>query len=669
MIEIQKEIKFDEAYILYNNRKYYGLHYKTERVYDKKIDFSKISKTLNYYSMEADSIGYLDEANKDYNTNIVTLEEYPLDYFGISFPLYDNNEVIGSIAFFKKTSLLEMELSFECLKLLSTIINSRLVLNFKLENVKLNNSKLYYLKDNMTFGIKEEMDGFIKLSDVSTKILDTFETLDLDSYYHLMKPNDELNYKKLHNEIYDDIDNKISNKEYIIEYDIKVNDGYKRIEEKIYPLLDDGNLYLLSIINDITNRNKEKQELIGLAYQNPISKQQTEVKLMIDLDKYVDDKKLALAIISINDFNMYEDIYGYNLKNQLVLLVGEAFKNAILDDFNVSLYHLGEDKYAILFKNTNDKRLIDSKLNLFFNKVLKFIEEKKSSILLNLVFTAGVYRVGKNTTLKNNGEILTNALDALREADRFYDKHSINHYDSQIHALKFKENYLMVLISKEIENNKIKLGYKQIIDIHKNTLYGYMIKLDFDFDHEITDEKIREIILKKKLSSFVLMHSLGKLAKEMKIFYNEFKVLINMFIEVLNDNDIDEKLIEYAKSAVEHYNINPKYITFVVNTSSNNKYISILRNIGFSICSKNIVDIYSNSSDFIFNDFKSLPKESLNEILDICKKHKILHILSGIDTKEDKNYALENGFDLIYGNVYKNIKQIDKVIESLNKKK
>ncbi|MBQ3254095.1 MAG: hypothetical protein IJA65_06005, partial [Acholeplasmatales bacterium] len=313
MINLCKSFPIEEAYVLYYKRSYLGLHYKKERAYDKRLSFDDVDGTLNYASMEYDDEEFLDQSQQDYKKNIVTGKDYEEDMYGIAIPIHDSLQTIGSISFISKESFLDKEMTYEAIKLIVSMLNSRLLLSLKQDEIEFNNKKLFFLRDKMSSGLKEEIDGYLHFSEQAMKILGVLEDLSEADYLLNMKPNDILEYKRIHEEIYTLLSENLE-----LEYDYNKNGTWIRVKERYYPMYSDGIIYIFSLIDDISNEAKDKKDLIDLAYKNPISKLQTEVKLVIDLENHCQNGKMSLCITRINDFELYKDLYGYNFGKQLI---------------------------------------------------------------------------------------------------------------------------------------------------------------------------------------------------------------------------------------------------------------------------------------------------------------------------------------------------------------
>ena len=655
MIEITKVFKIEEAYILDSSTNLKGMHYKKERVYDKKITINDISDTLNLASFEGESEFFLDQSERKYNRSIITFENYPDDYYGFSLPLRNDNDVIGSIAYLSSEPFLADEMAYEGLKMVTSILNSRLLLCLEKEKILLNNQKLFFLRENMSLGIKEEMEGYIHLSKNASKLLSLYEDISIDDFYIHIPTNSLIEYKNLRNQLYGGLN------EASLEYDFNKDNETIRIKESFYTLMVEGTISIISILEDITKYDKEKNELIKLAYTNPITKLDTEIKLMVDLRDLFNSKRMALAVLKVHDFKLYEELYGFNFKRQLELAIGNSLKEAIADDFYAKVYHLGEDLYAISIKNVNDKRLIDSKIRQFVEFASKSLH--KLSNKLNIVFDAGIYRLGKNSTLDDPSLILSYAFEALTDAANLnIPGHHICHYDNEEMKNRFRENNLVTAISEAIDTNDLNLVYQQIVDIENKKVFGYYTYINLD-SSELLYEELMKVVRRRNLESRVNQYSINQLFTELKTLYIKSKYIFPVFIEI-NEELLDRSSFEYLKERAQYYKISPSFISLVVK-SADNPYVNALRQLGYKICSMDILDIYRNNLDYFVYDYRTVGVDGAKEIAELCLKHNVKVIAGGVDEEEDITKARDNQFKLVFGRFYKRTRTMNELINKL----
>ena len=240
----------------------------------------------------------------------------------------------------------------------------------------------------------------------------------------------------------------------------------------------EGTIHILSLIDDITKENYDKNKLLSIAYTNPISKLDTEYRLLIDLESIYSKRQLSLSVIDVYDFDIYEELYGYLFSKQLVYAIGKSFKAAISKYFDIKLYHLEKSTFALLMENINDKRSIESKLNSFFEFVHNDISKINSRV--SIYFKAGVYRMSKNVNIEKANIILDNAKEALNNSRVYGLSHSITHYDGEEMRKSFNKKALITHISECIDHGNLAINYSQIVNLKSVDVHGYKLKLGID---------------------------------------------------------------------------------------------------------------------------------------------------------------------------------------------
>lgn len=652
-IELTKEYKIDEVYILYYDKKYLGLHYKKERAYDKLIDIDEITNTVNYVSYLNDKEVFLNKNDRVYNQNILTNLEYDENINAFAMPLHNDVGVIASIAFISYDDFLNQDLCYEALKLLSNIISVRL--NMEIKNNQLEYQNLIKLKvlENFPNGIKIYANDYIHFNDNAINMTGAIENMKFLDYVYMIDKEYQAKYRQIHN---DTLNHQHDNE---ITYTI-TNDGITNyIKESMYPLVYDNSIYILSILENKTAEIEEKNNLKDIAYLNPISKVNTELKLILDINEIINEDYYSIISLEVIDFKLYEDLYGINFTNQLIYALGLKLKEAIQGEYSFSLYHLDRDRFVFLAKDIIDKRVLQSKLVLILSNASKNLDNLNKR--LKILFNVGVYKKGKGINILEPYEALNYALDALNDAKMMDDiKTHIAFYDNELSKKRFYDNNLVTTISEGIDKGKIAISYQQIVNLTNKSLYGFMLKLTLD-SYEIEYDKMYEVIKRKNLVKEMDKYLIINAFKELKMLKDSIGYAL--FYLPLHEELFCDFNINFFKKQLTFYKINPKYIVLIFN-KCNIKYIKELKQLGFLIATTNIFDIYLDSVDYLFYDYNLGGLDSIKDIYDLVKLHDKEIIINNVNTKEDMLYMKNNNFDLIYGNYYKNVKRIKDIIES-----
>ena len=658
-MEINKSFGILEMYLLYSKVDLVGLHYKMERAYDKKPIRDEIKDTLNYASYIYDAEMFLDDNDRKYNINIVNKEEYPMDIYGYSLPLHNSVGVIGSILFISDRDFVSDENVYESLKLITKVFNTRLIFEIDNEAVKYNNQKTFFIIDNMAQGIKEESNGYIHLNENAREILGTLEDLTISDFINGMEREYQSEYKRINNEINELLSTNIS-----FEYKYrKDKDSYVYVKEIFYPIMMDGNLVIFSLIEDITNYKNEKKELLDLAYTNPISKKNTELKLLMDL-KEINDIPYALAIIEVDDFKLYSDLYGFNFTNQLIYALGDKLEEAIKNEFRLSLYHLERDRYAILFKDFNDKRVVDSKLKFILINVSKSLHSINSRV--NLIFNVGAYKVNRGEEIAVDS-VISYCLDALNDAVLLdTDCNHICHYNSQLSKVRFYNNNLVTTISEAIDKNKLGINYQQIVNLENLSVYAYFIKMTLD-NYEVDYNKLIEIAKRKNLIKDIDRYLISNAIIDLKMLYDKYKGFFNVILPIHKEY-IDEASVKRLSTLINHYKVNPNFIIILCDDFIGIENIMVkYKELGIKVATRNLVDVLTGIPNILMYDYHNKVSNSSNDVMELVKKYNCLIIFDEINEKNDIIYAKDNNFGLVYGKYYKRLKRMKNIIEDLAK--
>ncbi len=655
MIELSKFIFFEEAYVLYYNHSYAGIHYKKERAYDKRLDYSMIENTINFLAIAQEQEVYLDLKSTEGLKNIVTQGDYETVFYGISLPLFKEDICYASIAFFSSSPFLEKDMAYETLKLVVQMLHHALATELKQNEIRTSNKKMFFIYEHMSSGIKELMEGHIHLSYQAKEILGSLEDLTEEDFKAHIHASDIARYEAL----VEDTKKYVSINQ-SIEYRYKKNQDYIFIKETFFPYYEKGIMSLYSLIEDHSMVKKKEDELYQIAFTNPVSKLDSEVKLGMDIKECLKHRKLSLAILDIHDFKLYEELYGINFANQLIYAIAEEFKIYFLSNFNVSLYHLGFDRYAILFKDTNDKRSIDAMLLKSFDTVSKNLNILNDRIKLYL--NCGVYRVSKSASLEDPNKVIDYAYDALNDAKRVATlEHHISHYDSEAAKLRFNENQLVTHISEAMDHNRLGILYKQLVDIEKKEVFAYVAHISLD-NYDIDYSYMKQVIERRNLEELINKYVISSCSKELRLLHDTSKATIPILVS-LTSKTIQANLVSFIEAQNSFYKMTKHLIFYYA--SGLVPQLEELHSLGYKVASSNIMDVLKQTIDFFIYDIAQLGMTPLSELKALCENKKVELIVSNVSTKEELMELSKEGIQYVYGSYYKKSIRMKKVIEKL----
>lgn len=656
MLELIKFVPFEEAFILYYDRQYLGIHYKKERAYDKRLEFDKIEDTLNFLAIAQEQEAFLNLQSTEGTKSIVT--QLPLEnlFYGLAIPLSNEDNCYGSIAYFSSTPFLDQDLTYEVLKLVSQMLNHALLYELRQNEIRQSNKRMFFIYENMSSGSKELMDGHIHLSSQAKEILGSIEDLSEQDYMVHIHPSDVAKYEAVLTNVKKNLAINQG-----LEYRYKKNKDYVYIRETFFPSYEKGKISIYSLLEDCSTLKNKEESLYQIAYTNPISKLETEVKLGIDIQENMNHRKLSLAILDIHDFKLYEELYGINFANQMIYAIALEFKSYFASQFNVKLYHLGFDRFALLVIDTNDRRSIDHLLLKSFIQVSNQLSMLNSRI--KLYFNCGVYRLSKSAIVEDPNKILDYAYDALADAKAIHTlEHHISHYDSEAAKLRFNENQLVTHISEAIDHNHLGMLYKQLVNIKDKEVYAYVAKVSLD-NYDIDYSHMKKVIERRGLEELINKYMISSCSKELRMLYEASHATIPILVS-LNPKTLSANLVPFVETQNNFYKTTKNLIFYY--ESGQSMELNQLKSLGYKVASSNLMDVVQGRIDYFVYDIKKYSIGSIEEILSLCKEKDVLLIASNVTTKEELLQVDEKDVTYVYGSYYKKSIRMKKVIEKVS---
>lgn len=655
-IELTSFLPLEEAYVLYYHNQYVGLHYKKERAYDKKLNFDDIEDTLNFLSINLEQEVFLDKDAKNGLKDIVTSKYYEEIPYAVCFPLLKEDMYFGSIAFFAREEFLQKEMCYETLKLISQMLNARLISDISYQELRQENKRMFFIYEHMSSGVKEMIDEHIHLSKQAVDILGCLEDMTTKDYEAHIISSDLAEYRKCVEEICKTLDDRK-----FFEYHFKRQGKWIKIKETFYPSYENGRICIYSLIEDISRYEQVHEELKKLAYTNPISKLESILKLKIDLEAELENKKLSLCILDVPQFNLYTMLYGIHFSNQLIYAIALELKRIFEEDYLVSIYHLEGHQYAILCRDQNDKRIIDAMLHKKLDLLKNNLHLLNSR--LNLFFDCGIYRLAKNAPQMDAEKIISYAYEALEDANRLTEQeHHICHYDGELAKRRFNENQLITHISESIDHGKIGLAYQQVANIKQSEIFAYYAHLSLD-NYDVDEQYMKQVIKSRCLEEMLDKYAISNASKEIKMLRDNVRASIYIFVEI-SPKTLRQNLLSFIEQQNHYFKTTKNNLVFVVEDASH-PIVQELHKAGYLVSSRRVMDVYQENISYFIYDLKVNGLNLLNELSSLCQTKNIPLIVENVEKKEEITSILELPVEYVYGDYYKKKIRMKKLLDKL----
>lgn len=531
-----------------------GYHYKKERVYEKLFDDIALKGTASLELIENSRKLYIvDVSTSLFDKNIITGKPYTDEFKTlIGFTLTRNDRRIGSIVYLFKTNDFEDKLIYETLRMLTQMLLVQLnkSLDYK-DQDKVTRAK-NYIYDMQSGGVKIEIDHLIELNQGAMDLFGIkHKKIEASEYVNLIDARDAKNYKEVYSAIY----NRECNEAELFYH---INNKYIK-EEITVDRSDITRIY--SVISDMSMFEKREQKLLDKLYYDDTSKLKTKSLLFEDIKKILDTKKFALAIIAVKNYKMFRDIYGYEFVSDLTKLLGRELLK--LENNEMTIYHLEDDEFVVLFKAINDLRSVKS-------KVLKILDTLKSSLVdfnyrLKVALKAGIFRYTKAMRILDISKIISFASEGL--IDAMEDEDDISVYDSDSVAMRFKESQKLLYISEAIDNREIPIYYKQVCNLKSDEILFYMPRLNLK-NFDIEEEYFETVIQKRGIAENMDRYILKEVLNEMKTFHSDSSLYFKVIIPIHRSTISSKMFPSYLERYLKFYKIPSELITFVVKNDS-----------------------------------------------------------------------------------------------------
>ena len=630
-----------------------GFHYKVSRVYEKTFTDEMIKDTpfeeLLSNSTKLLLINIKESLwDKDIITNMPYSEEFKTV---IGFRLYRNDTPIGAILYNFKTSEFKDVFIYETLKILTMVLNVH-INNLYDEYDKSKTNMMYeFITKHAHSGIKVEVDREIKLNESARLLLGINQSnIDFSEYLSKIDSKDVALYKEIYRRIYERETNEGTlyyhiNGRYVKE-DIMVNTS--------------SVLEIYSIITDETAGEVRKEYLESKAYNNDISKLKNKSMLYLDIENVLDTKKFALVLFSVDDYKTYFDIYGYKFADDLTLLLGKILKK--IEDNKMSIYHLDNDKFMILFKDNNDLRAIKHKTSLILDTLKREAFEVNPRLKLKL--KAGIFRYTKAMSVTDVRKIINYASEALIDArDNDLDFAT---YDNKNALNRFRDSQIILYCTEAIDTRELKINYKQFVNTKEGTIDYYVPRanlVQFDCDEKYFYEVVSKRDIKKMFDKYIINETL----LEEKTFYEKTKVYFPIMIPIHKSFLMDKRFKAYLEQKLKFLKIPSKLLSFEIiddndidNILDIRLYLSALEiklaSKSFDLVTKNKLDIFICDK----NNYNLVLAKALKSSLDELN---IDFYMSNVNSKTDIKKIEEIGINTITGDILRDNSTIDSLIE------
>src|SRR5690554_2845798 len=536
-IEIDKKYQFSDV-ILYANNYFESnfFHYKKGRLYDKKVIDFYIENTIIRETLELKKAVFGDPEYLNSTKDVLT-QKSSLDDIKYLYAIYINKDTV--LTFYLDEVIKDPGLIYELLSGISIIINLRLL--DEVNNKTLNNESKY-LKDiinnpvmpmrRMTIGRSSYNKGAVDLFNIDPK-------LHIELFLREVELEDAKNYQKVIERLF-----SYPNETNVIKYSFQD----LIIIEYLFAVKLNDEVTIFSYFIDTTKNYETEEKLTMKANFDSETGLKNKNCFEENTNKYFNEKT-TFVLIELNE--SIRNIYGNERLNKFFIEFSQATKK----HFNENEIYRYDFNQLLLVLNYNDVRTVNNTLNNYFN----VINHLDSNILKYEPFNAnaGVLRYPVVTTEKNLDKIyryLDIALNKAKLLKKDYIDFTFRYYEEDVF-----EQEVIDYLNEAIENKKLSIRFKQIINLEHNRVANYEseiylpnLKIDSKYLINIAKKRNKLIDLEyyhlELVASF--LHEIDKVTN----------YLINIILPISAETFLSNEFENHFTATLKKYKIPAEFI-------------------------------------------------------------------------------------------------------------
>ena len=429
-------------------------------------------------------------------------------------------------------------------------------------------------------------------------------------------------------------------------------------------------LIILSIcIYIVISNNRKQKQLFEYAYIDPVTKRGNIYYFRKNGQEILEKRKQKqtptkqyIAILDINKFKMINKAYGYKTGDTILKGIGDELERILGKESLIARY--SNDYFSVLFEyNENIQKIL--------NKMVRNIENLKiEDNVYNLSVNIGIYQLTEEDS--NISEAMDKAIIAhsASKGDVF-DKFHI--YDKKMEKELEKESKIEHEMNTALANEEFKVYYQPKVYTKNETLYGAEALVRWEHNGKmILPSEFIPLFEKNKFILKLDLYIFEQVCKDMNAWKEKYGKVPVVSVNVSREHFLEEHFLEKYMLIASKYGVDTNKIDLEITESATIEagidiigIMNKMKALGFLISIDDFGTGYSSLStlqdmpaDILKIDKSFVDRIGKNEknmidyILTMAKELKLITIAEGVEKKEQRDYLLEKGCDIIQGYYY-----------------
>ena len=434
----------------------------------------------------------------------------------------------------------------------------------------------------------------------------------------------------------------------------KRKDGeFYYVNISIKPILDENKniIEYIAIRHEITDLIHKTEELEKNLREDSLTKEGNRFKLLEDIKQF---KKPSLALLDINRFGDINDFYGYEIGDEVLVMVAKIFREHTENKY--SLCRIYSDQFAILADNDEREHFI---------RFIKHIVDSISLTPLNIKGKEIYIQMTYSISFEERNELKRTANTIKRYSKSNKD---IVVYDKNLGIEKIHEKNILWTskLKKAFESDNIVPYYQAIYNLKTEKIEKYEALVRLIDEDKIAISPFYFLDVAKKSKQYLKLTKVV-IKKSFEYFKDkDYEFSINLTLEDITNKNISSYIIEMLKE----YNIASKVVFEIVESEGIqdftyvNNFIDRVKELGCKIAIDDFGSGYSNfeyliklNADYIKIDGSLIKDILLNKnnqeivitIVDFAKRQGFKTIAEFVSSKEIFDKVKELGLDYAQG--------------------
>jgi diguanylate cyclase (GGDEF)-like protein/PAS domain S-box-containing protein len=428
------------------------------------------------------------------------------------------------------------------------------------------------------------------------------------------------------------------------------------------------------LYEDITERKRTEEQLITLANYDILTGLPNRTLFIDRLENYIDlakrnNQMISVMFIDLDRFKQVNDSLGHEVGDKLLKAVADKLNGCVRSSDTVA--RLGGDEFTIIMIDIKNEHIPERTATNIIQTLKEPVFINNHEINISPSIGISMYPNDGN----NVADLLRNSDAAMYHAKEL-GRNNFQFYTDEMNSESLNKLTLESRLRRALENEDFELFFQKQFNVIKNKVIGYEALLRW---HDESGKMIKPDQFIPILEDTGMINTVGEwiifeACRCAKILFKNNPHSIKMAINLSARQFQNKDLIQIIENALNKYYLRPSDIELEITET-------VLMT-GSKISQGIINDLHDMGCHIVLDDFgtgysslaylKQFPIDSLkidrsfvrdilsdpsdaaicNAIRAMAESLNVEVIAEGVETKEQLDYLLANGFTIVQGYLY-----------------